>query len=272
MASRFIDGALPHGRNTLDVPVAALAGLSVAFLAFAAPADALGRLIEASRLASLLPAAEPPFGANARIAIGAAGALLVFAIAFLLLRWLDRFGGRSRRSAREADMETEAGTAPPRLRRRDFHPDAPARRPLLAGHELGEPEAAFAPAPEAVPAATPPWLAPADEIACEPEAAEEPEPLELIAEVEAEPGPDLEPEPRQGQSIAELLERLEAGLARRRTVPAAAPAPAVAPAAIAAPPPPAPSLQPAPQVFPEPADDRLQSAIESLQRLAARND
>ena len=61
-------------------------------------------------------------------------------------------------------------------------------------------------------------------------------------------------------SIAALMDRLEQGLARRRMI-------EPAPAAPAGP----------PQVFPEapepaePADDRLQSAIASLQRLAARS-
>jgi hypothetical protein len=48
------------------------------------------------------------------------------------------------------------------------------------------------------------------------------------------------------------MERLEQGLARRQQR-SAAPKPPIAP-----------------QVFPEAKDDRLQSAIDSLQRLAAR--
>ena len=83
-------------------------------------------------------------------------------------------------------------------------------------------------------------------------------------------------------SVAALMARLEEGLARRRTSEAAPAAPAeppkVFPEAPEAPPqpvPPAPqqALPPEPpQVFPEappPAEDRLQSAIASLQRLAA---
>ena len=235
MASRFIDSALPAGRNTLDVPVAALAGLSVAFLAFAAPADLIAELAGATGLAGLLPA-EAPVGANARIFLGAAGAVLVFALAFLLLRWLDRFGANRARSAEEAAEEAE----PPRLRRRDFHPDAPARRPILAAHEIPEPD-----------------------LKVEPEAEPEPEPvMELLdSEPEPEPQPERPAPARQGGSLPELLERLEQGLARRRAD-VAAPAPAAA----------AEQPAPPPQVFPEPADDRLQSAIDSLQRLAARHD
>src|SRR5687768_7589083 len=135
-APRIFAGFQGAGRNTLDVPVAALAGLAVAFLAFTAPAGLLADIVGATGLASILPAAEAPLGMKARLGIGAGGAVLVFAIAFLLLRWLDRFGARRAEEAEEAAAVLEA----PRLRRRDIHPDAPSRPPLLAVHELGEPE------------------------------------------------------------------------------------------------------------------------------------
>ena len=133
-ASRSI-AAFRGGRNSLDLPVAALAGLAVAFVAFAAPADLLAGLVGASGLPALIPAAEPPLGLKARVGLGAGGGLIVFAVAFVVLRWLDRFGARRAEQAEEA-AELEM----PRLRRRDIHPDAPARMPLLAVHELGEPE------------------------------------------------------------------------------------------------------------------------------------
>lgn len=252
MASRFIEGSLPTGRNTLDVPVAALAGLSVAFAAFAAPADLLAELVSASGLAGVIPGAEPPLGMNARLGIGAAGAVLVFTVAFVLLRWLDRFG---RPRARREEEELEAAQEPPRLRRRDFHPDAPARRPILATEDLSEPEARAPLMPEPEPEISEP------EAEAEPVRTEwlpEPEPMvaePVSASVEAEPAPRPAAVPAHGSSIPELLARLEEGLARRRAdpvPPSAAPAPA--------------------QAFPEPADDRLQSAIDSLQRLAARQD
>src|SRR5688572_1097829 len=92
-------GAL-QGGSAIDVPVAALAGLSMAFLAFAAPADLLADLIGSSGLPAILPAAQPPLGLKARIGIGAVAALIVFALAFILLRWLDRFGSRAPEPAR----------------------------------------------------------------------------------------------------------------------------------------------------------------------------
>lgn len=215
------------GRNALDLPVAALAGLAVAFAAFAMPSDSLSALVDMSGLPSILAAAEPPLGLKARIGVSVAGALAAFAFVFLLLRLLDRTG----LGAAKAEPAFEAGAAAPRPRRRDAHPDAPMRRPISAASDFGEPE------PEQPTAPAPLWLAEA-----EPELAP------------AEPAP-AEPEPAASASVAELMARLERGLAHRRTRQPYASMPA-APAA--------------PQPFPEAADDRLQSAIDSLQRLAAR--
>ena len=275
MGSGIFAGAMRGvGRNALDLPVAALAGLSVAFVAFAAPGDILAQLVGASGLPSLLSAAEPPLGMKARIGIAAAGAVAVFAAVFFLLRLLDRFGG--------GEAEPEFEPAEPRLRRRDFHPDAPVRRPLSAALDLGEPEQKLEPELEPEPEleqsepVRPLWLSAAEvaEEPVEPRACfdpyeqteselvlEEPAAFEPELEPEVQVEPPFQPEARQPKrpvieapcSIPELMERLERGLARRRQPPAAAEAP---------------------QVFPEAApdarDDRLQSAIDSLQRLASR--
>jgi hypothetical protein len=231
MASRPF-APFPAQRGLLDVSVAALAGIAVAFAALAAPADLLGRAVEATGLPDLLSAAAPPLGLKARLAIGLVGALAVSGCAYLLLRWLDRLSTRPVRAAPVLAVEPEA----PRLRRRDLHPDAPPRPPISATREFGEP-------------APPRWMAPecvAEIVAPEPESEPEPEPE----------APALLP-PRE-ETIAALMARLEEGLARR---------------AAAAPAPPRPAPPPTqPQVFPEADDDRLQSAIESLQRLAARRD
>jgi hypothetical protein len=213
------------GRNALDLPVAGLAAAAAVFFAFAMPQDVLSQIVSATGLPSLFAAAQPPLGLTARIAIALFGALVTFGLVFFLLRLLDRSGldgGREQPAA-----APEEGEAP--RRRRDYHPDAPVRRPISAARDLGEP----AP-PEMPRAAAPPvWL---DEAA--PVAAPEPEPEPVPAEMPT--------------SIAALMERLEQGLARRQ------------------PPRPAAPRAPAPQVFPEAPDDRLQSAIDSLQRLAAR--
>lgn len=258
------------GRNAFDLPVAALAGLAAAVIAFATPADLLGQLVSATGLPHLLAAAEPPLGLKARGMIGIVGAAASFGFVFLVLRMLDSAGRKKARPEPELDEEENR----PRLRRRDLHPDAPVCRPISATRDFGEP----APPPLA-PAEphTPAWFAepappqeadgrPAPEWPAEPE-----EPLELterpapswLAETDtaATEAVAPEPEPRPvpaDASLDDLMRRLEQGLARRRTPQVFAPAPR--------------QHAPAPQVFPEANDDRLQSAIESLQRFAARGD
>jgi hypothetical protein len=260
------------GRNALDLPVAGLAALAAAFGAFAVPQDILSRAVIATGLPSILSAAEPPLGLTARVVLAIGSAAIVFGLVFLLLRLLDRSG----MNAAGAGEEEEA---PPRLRRRDFHPDAPAPRPISAARDLGEP----AP-PEAPRATTPLWLnetvpvaAPVFEPAPEAVVEPEPEPVyepEPVAEAQAEPEPVFEPQPafapepvaevwpeaEMPTSIAALMERLEQGLARRRLIEPVPAAPATPPQVF----PEAPEPQDAP-------DDRLQSAIASLQRLAARS-
>lgn len=263
----FSDAVRGVGRNALDLPVAAFAAVAVAFLAFAMPSDLLTDLVWSSGLPSILPAAEPPLGLKARIGIGLIGAVLVFGLVFMLLRLLDRTG-LDAQGREEAEPET------PRARRRDFHPDAPAPRPISAARDFGEPSPPADPRPL--------WPEPAEAgseaiaFAEEPEPAEPepepepqpmayasaPEPFDFATEPEsaafaAEPELHDEPEPAPpidgSASLAELMARLERGLARRRTGQDTAPAGPVTP-----------------QVFPEANDDRLQSAIDSLQRLTSR--
>lgn len=260
--SRNIVASLPMGgRNALDLPVAALAGLSVAIIAYAAPADALAELVAATGLPSIFASAEPPLGFKARMAIGVGGSLAAFFLAFAAMRLLDRVGRQSPPEPRL--IVPDDSQAAPRLRRRDFHPDAPPRPPLMATLELGEP----------APPGRPVWLQSADvEAGTEYMDDASPAPsFDLTSEEAIEHGLDLaeaeveiaRPEPRRAEPLArsldDLMARLERGLERRR-------------AAIAEP-----SLQPrtAPvearaQDDLAPADDRLQNAIQSLQRFAAR--
>lgn len=290
------------GRNALDLPVAGLAALATAFGAFAIPQEILSRAVVATGLPSILAAAQPPLGLTARVVIAIGGAAIAFGIVFLLLRLLDRSG----MSAPEAKADDALA---PRVRRRDGHPDAPAPRPISAARDLGEPMPPRAPgaavplwldeaepvsapvleaAPEVEPEPAPEPIVltpPAPEIAfvpeVEPEVAVVPEPepepvfetepetvpahepeVAVLVEPEPEPAPIPAPQAEMPNSIAALMERLEQGLAKRRVI-----EPAPAPAVPATP----------PQVFPEAPepreapDDRLQSAIASLQRLAARS-
>lgn len=317
------------GRNAFDLPVAALAGLAAAFIAFAMPPELLGRLVGATGLPHLLAAAEPPLGLKARLMLGVAGAAAAFGLAFLLLRMLDRGPRVSRRPEPESEEEGR-----PRLRRRDLHPDAPVCRPISAARDFGEPAppvplerdeepvpAWFAAAetetadPQPEPAMdehragfrgrdvrhekagrqpisalwetdepSPPMPEPAEpqvagrcdepaqadgaEEPIPPRSAEAEEPLELTEGTAPawlaadEPQPDraeLEPPAAPADaSLPCLMRRLEQGLARRRDREAFATMPR--------------QHAPAPQVFPEANDDRLQSAIENLQRFAARGE
>ena len=137
IATRRFQGAFGNvGRNALDLPVAALSGLAIVFVAFARPGGLLADAVGASGLPSVLPAAAPPLGLTARAAIGVAGAIATFALVFALLRLLDRTGLDAPRRKRDAEPVDEN----PRLRRRDLHPDAPARRPISATRDLGEPQ------------------------------------------------------------------------------------------------------------------------------------
>jgi len=266
------------GRNAFDLPVAALAGLAAAIVAFAMPADLLGQLVSATGLPQLLAAAEPPLGLKARGAIGIAAAAASFGFVFMMMRMLDRAGRTKHMPEPEIDEDA------PRLRRRDLHPDAPICRPISATRDFGEPappplrhpdpeaqiwceepespsealEAPAAPdareAPDADQQAAPSWSASLEE------------PLELAdhhvpawlpdAAPQAEAEKDEpKPEPVTEASLADLMRRLEHGLKRRRTPQVFSPTRQQAPG---------------PQVFPEAHDDRLQSAIDSLQRFAAR--
>jgi hypothetical protein len=268
MASTYHDGfERDRSRSVIDLPVAALAALSVGFVAFAMPADLLSQAVAATGLPTLLPAAAPPLGATARALVVGVAASATFAAIFMLLRLLDRRDHEvapaafeqapPRPRVREFVAEPEEQAEPPRLRRADSHPDAPARRPILAGSELGEPDLAR-PYPQRRALVAEPEPEPeVVETSWEPvEAFVKPEPEPEVAEA---PAPEPEPvhetvsAPIEDSSISDLVARLERGLGRRQPVAAAEPAPLAQP-------------EPAPA---EP-DDRLRSAIENLQRLAAR--
>ena len=118
--------------RAFDAGLAALAALSAGFVAFAMPDPLFSGLVEASRPPDFVagrPAAAGRDGAargdrrrgpaHLRRRLGADGAARP---------------GAGARARPEAEPEAEA----PRLRRADAHPDAPARRPLLA-RDLGEP-------------------------------------------------------------------------------------------------------------------------------------
>ncbi len=119
--------------SALDLPMAALAGGSVGFFAFAMPVGLFESLIGATGLPALLPAAQPPLGDTARFAFVGAAAAATFAPVWMLLRALGKAPAAPRPLAEAVASE------PPRLRRADMHPDAPSRHPLRAGSDFGIP-------------------------------------------------------------------------------------------------------------------------------------
>ena len=124
-------------RSALDLPVAGLAALAVAFAAFTIPDALLGRAVEATGLAGradrgAAAARHDRAGCCSRLP----GALAAFASAFALLGWLDRFASRA--PAPVLDIESPTPEAP-RIRKADAHPDAPPCRPISAARDLGEP-------------------------------------------------------------------------------------------------------------------------------------
>jgi hypothetical protein len=187
------------GGSLLDNGVAALAALASGFLVYAMPEGLFSRIVVASRLPQFLAAAQPPLGMKARLAVIALVVLVAYAFVWTLMRALDAVG-RKPRPVFVPDAEPEA----PRLRRADAHPDAPSRRPIFAGRDLGEPEealddfaepleldaeAAYEPEPEAPYAPQPePAFEP------EPESASEPLPAFLVPQ-QPEPESWQTPEP-----------------------------------------------------------------------------
>ena len=273
------------GGSLLDNGVAALAALSAGFATYAMPEGLFARLVLASHIPDFLAAAQPPLGMKARLAVIGAVALLVYAAVWTLMRALDSIGGSPRPAAAEPEAEEEA----PRLRRADAHPDAPSRRPIFAGRDLGEPafddeplelepEAAYEPDAEPTFAAEPEHEAeplPAFLVPQEPE--QEPEPeiahvptpspvayvqpaIEHDEEAEEESAEETEAyeASEDDQSLSRLMQRFESGLGRKQQALQAAP-----PAAVPAP---EPELPPAPQ---ERVGHRLRSAISDLNKISA---
>jgi hypothetical protein len=163
-----VEAVRSGGKPSLDAAMAAFGALALGFAGYAMPAEVFQGLFGASA------AADPDSGAR-YIAVAAAAAV-TFALLFALLRALDRLPSSRRRKLDEIPAE------PPRLRRADAHPDAPARWPVFARHELGDPIPAEQPEPEAA-------AEPVVEPPAEPEAIEEP--VEAAGPEEEQPLPGL---------------------------------------------------------------------------------
>lgn len=274
-----------HKAGALDYGIAALAAGAAGFLAFAMPETVFTRLVEMSRLPEFVAAAQPPLGDTARLGAVGMAAALTFLVIFLLMRSLDRTAA-PRATAPERVEEVL------RLRAADAHPDAPARRPLLAGRELGEPQEVEAAVPPPEADAPIEWRVTSEEPAAdldpqplpgflvadqpeepvaeaealpEPAFEAEPETLELQPEEEAEPqwhepesfaaeAPVAQEDDRE-ESVTELMQRLESGLGRRQKPQALSRDDA--------------PLRPSAEVE-DRVGHRLRSAINDLQKMAGR--
>jgi hypothetical protein len=256
----------------LDAGLALFAGGAAAFALFAMPQALFEALVAKSGLPRVLAAAEPPLGADARWAAVAAVGIVTAALAWTVLKALDRRPSAPRAAHLEAEDQPQAPAI--RLRKADSHPDAPLPLPLRAGRDLGEPldlepfqtEEAVEESEEAEAAPAEPEPAPEPEVLPPFLVAQEPEPETPAATEE----PALEPEPEGADSITSLMHRFETGLSRkkqaiRREESAPQPAPA-APVARAES-----EAESAPQTD-EPersVGHRLRSAIAGLQKVSA---
>ncbi len=279
MASKSIVRRGSGMRFSLDLPMAGLAALSVAFVAYAMPDAFFAEAVAGTGLPAILPAAAPPLGPTARLSVILAAALGTFVLIWLVLRAIGTRPADTPLRVRTLEVPAE----PPRLRRADAHPDAPSRRPLFAGLDLGEPAQAEKPdlprflMPEPVEEEeAEEWLELTeaeiveDEIEIVEDEVEEIPPVDAVydqpetfaadafAEEEMVVAPAAPAADEHVPSISELMARLEQGLVRRqaRAAPAAA----------------APVIEAVPFDDPieDPVDARLRSALDDLQKMAAR--
>lgn len=227
------------------VAAAACAATACLFM----PSAMLESAILDSGIPAILPAAEPPLGYTARVALaitigGGVGAIMWLA-AYLIFAGdgAVTFTPRVKRPPFAVDHDEPV----PVLRRADAHPDAPARAPLIATRELGAPflevRADRPPAERALPKNLDAPLAAFDPDAIPdvPAAPAEPlaslQPRRIVRELDPgerieafelpRPAPvaDAAPiaTPRTDATIHALLDRLERGVAERRQPAAARP-------------------------------------------------
>lgn len=132
------------------IPVAsAVSGLIVAALILMTPNPWFEAFIIETGLPSILTAAEPPLGARARIVFALIAALIVTIGAWAALTAILGRKSQSRPEEQYGYAQDEKGHERVRIRRRaDSHPDAPYRRPIMAGDEMGVPLDLVAVAPE----------------------------------------------------------------------------------------------------------------------------
>ena len=118
------------GRFPIEYPTAAMLAAAVAFATMALPQWRFEQAVAATGLPDVVAAAAPPLGQTARVLVALLLGALSFVAVMALLRALDR---------------RPEPTDFPVFRTEDLHPDAPKRRPILAGAEFGAPAADLPP-------------------------------------------------------------------------------------------------------------------------------
>ncbi len=130
--------AQPITANPLFPAVVALwFGAAFGLGSLAVRPSLLEDLVLKSHIDLVLPAAAPPLGITARILLALVLASLGAVLGIILARRLTRTKPEARERKRGAN---DLSAASPRVRNRDAHPDAPARRPISAHEELGDEE------------------------------------------------------------------------------------------------------------------------------------
>jgi hypothetical protein len=116
----------------LDKIVATFAALAAGAAVFLMPGGILEQAVRASGLPDMLPQLMPPLGLKSRLGLALLSAGSAFGSTLLMLRFLGFFT-KTRAAAPVAEENA------PRIRRRDSHPDAPARAPFTISRDMSEP-------------------------------------------------------------------------------------------------------------------------------------
>lgn len=196
------------GNFPIELPAAAMLAGAIALVTLALPTWRFESAVVASGLPSLVGAAQPPLGETARIVVAIGLSVLSFVSVWLGLRALDR---------RPVPKDF------PSFRAADLHPDAPRRRPILAGAEFGVPNDDLPSIEEQIGRAA---RAPSDPLpsflAPRPPRTDTDEVLELtdaLGESDAS-AVDAAISPEEGDdAVGDLVARLEDGIERRGSRP-----------------------------------------------------
>ena len=98
----------------------------------------LESLVISGHIDSVIPAAAPPLGITARILLALAMGGIGVVLGFLIARKLAQPKQETRERRRGVGDKAPVRTGAVKVRQRDAHPDAPARRPISAHEEFGD--------------------------------------------------------------------------------------------------------------------------------------